>query len=432
MHIGYLSISSGFGAAVQEADAPLDKGSSLLDWGPTVNVRTLLSSTAHLLYLCGCLVPKSKDVWVFGAWMGVRFTDNPMRLFLYAQAAGEKKCVWVAWSPALVRRLRRQGYEACYCASLQGLWWQMRAGKVFFTHDIDKDMLGPAISGRTQRYQLWHGTPLKKIRYGVKAGDRKVGVSTGRRLLHVLFPWKSDTGYDFVPAASDASIDHLKEAFRTEHVVVTGYPRNDVLVPGDIADSRPPVTRCIYMPTFRGEFQTTESSVWTGRFLSETGFDVERLDREFLAMGITMTLRLHPTNMPDPGMIERILHSRTINFDTTEDIYGLLNTYDLLITDYSSIFFDFAITGKPIIHAPFDLEDYKRRNRDLYFEYEEISLTPAVRSWDDVIQLIREFREQGASPDYIARYRALANRFNRYIDNESSRRVYEWACGHVR
>lgn len=396
-----------------------------------MNIPKVLLDALHPLYLFSSLIPKSRDIWVFGAWFGQKFTDNPKRVFLYATAASEKTCVWIARSSQLVRSLREQGYRAHHYLSLFGIYYQMRAGAAFFSHDTDKDMLGPAISGKTLRFQLWHGTPLKKIRYGCRTNSIARPDSKLRQLAHWAFPWKSDTNYDFVPAASEVSVGHFKEAFQTEHVYVTGYPRNDALVPGDIADPRPVVTRCIYMPTFRGEFRTTESSLQTGQFLLSTGFDVNRLDQLFTQAGITMTLRLHPTNMPAAGMMEQIRQSRSISFDSSEEIYELLNTYDVLITDYSSIFFDFAITGKPIIHAPFDLEEYKRRNRDMYFEYEEVCLTPNVRSWDDVMEMILTLRQDGVTADYAKRYRSLAHRFNHYIDSSSSRRVYEWARDRV-
>ena len=131
-------------------------------------------------------------------------------------------------------------------------------------------------------------------------------------------------------------------------------------------------------------------------------------------------------------MVEQISNAHSIRLDDSKDIYESINDFDLLITDYSSIFFDFLITGKPIVHAPFDLEEYKHQNRELYFEYEEIYLTPGIASWKDIIDLILNFKMHGIPSDYIARYRALKNRFNQFADNYSSRRVYEWVLGHSR
>lgn len=386
----------------------------------------------HWLYLLSSLVPKSPDIWVFGAWFGQQFSDNPRQLFLYARAQGEKKCVWITRSRRLEKSLREQGYCAHYYTSLPGIFFQLRAGVVFFTHDTSIDMLGPAISSRTRRFQLWHGTPLKAIRYGNLDGHRGAGRSCRRHLIHGLFPWKLDVAYDFVPAASPVSVSHLQQAFGTNNVWVTGYPRNDVLLPGSIMDSRPLIRRCIYMPTFRGQFRTADSSQQTTDFLESTGFDVDHLDALFFAVGMTLTLRLHPTNMPERELIEKINSSRAIRLDNEEEIYEALNKYDLLIVDYSSIFFDFLITGKPIIHAPFDLDNYQKNSRQLYFDYDDICLTPGMSSWDRVFDLICQLRDQDIPADYALRYEALAGRFNQYRDSESSRRVYEWAKSHVR
>jgi CDP-glycerol glycerophosphotransferase (TagB/SpsB family) len=394
--------------------------------GASMNLKRRVINLLHPLYLLSTLVPKSPSIWIFGAWFGHRFADNPRQLFLYATSQQGLDCVWITRSFGLARQIRAEGYKAFHYASLFGLYYQLRAGAAFFTHDRHIDMLGPAISSRTLRFQLWHGTPLKKIRYG---NDKNEGRSRAfrRNLRFRIFPWSNDVSYDFVPAASELSIDHLKEAFRTRHVHVTGYPRNDILQPGRIDGPRRPIRRCIYMPTFRGGFRDEQSSILMRRYLEDSGFVPERLDQELTAMGVTLVLRLHPTNDPGPDLVARVKATSSIRLDDTDEIYDQLNDYDLLITDYSSVFFDFLLTGKPIIHAAFDLDDYKTHSRDLYFDYDDVSLTPQIRTWDDVIATIRQFHSGGIPLHYAARYEALAARFNQFRDGDSSRRVYEWA-----
>lgn len=389
-----------------------------------MNIKKNLINSLHLLYLLSSILPKSPRIWVFGSWFGQRFADNPRAVFLHALARGNITCVWVTRSSMLARTLRSKGYVACHYASLRGIYYQMRAGAAFFTHDTSIDLLGPAISRRTLRIQLWHGTPLKRIRYGNEKHESR-GNLAWRRFWFRLFPWLQDTDYDFVPAASPDSVGHLRQAFQTEEVIVTGYPRNDVLLPGRVGNSPQLVQRCIYMPTFRGGFRTEESSRLMESFLQDSGFDVDCLDSALSAMGVALVLRLHPTNVPGAAITDRIRRSSWIRLDDSEDIYTDLNDYDVLITDYSSIFFDYMITGKPVIHAAFDLEEYRRNSRDLYFSYDDVCLTPWVRSWVDVLALLQQFRDTGMPPDYAARYENIASRFNYYRDRDASRRVYD-------
>ncbi|MCV5398071.1 CDP-glycerol glycerophosphotransferase family protein, partial [Escherichia coli] len=73
--------------------------------------------------------------------------------------------------------------------------------------------------------------------------------------------------------------------------------------------------------------------------------------------------------------------SDSIKMSSSDDVYDEIGMYDCLITDYSSIMFDFALSHKPIIFAAFDIKDYLRDDRGMYFNYEDIASNNIAFSW---------------------------------------------------
>ena len=102
--------------------------------------------------------------------------------------------------------------------------------------------------------------------------------------------------------------------------------------------------------------------------------------------GICLTLRTHPVNRPPQDIIDKVGDSGCIKISSDDDIYDVIGNYDCLITDYSSIMFDFCLSKKPIIFAPFDIEKYLLLDRDMYFDYSElISGYPVASNWDELL-----------------------------------------------
>ena len=99
-----------------------------------------------------------------------------------------------------------------------------------------------------------------------------------------------------------------------------------------------------------------------------------------------------------------------------------MNQYDLLITDLSSILFDYLLLDKPIVFSAFDMDTYIKRDRELYYRYEEITPGPKGENWTEVMQHVLELLND---PSIYEEERAqIKNRFNTYHDGSSSERVY--------
>jgi len=105
------------------------------------------------------------------------------------------------------------------------------------------------------------------------------------------------------------------------------------------------------------------------------------------------------------------------------DTYELLARTHILIADYSSVYFDFLLTEKPIIFAPFDYENYIKNDREFYYDYDEVTPGPKCKDWDDVLDWIAKFTK---NPSLFLQERiAMKNRFHQYQDGQNCKRVYE-------
>jgi CDP-glycerol glycerophosphotransferase len=135
-----------------------------------------------------------------------------------------------------------------------------------------------------------------------------------------------------------------------------------------------------------------------------------------------------------PGYLTLIRgHSRTLRpghdvyatnvLDVTSypDVSELFLVADALITDYSSVMFDYTVTGKPVFFFVPDLDDYRAKLRGFYFDLIEAAPGPVVRTAGELVSLIRD-RDQ-LSADYAQKYAAWQKRFNPRDDGEASHRV---------
>lgn len=318
------------------------------------------------LYGLSQVVLKKKDLWVFGAWFGHRYSDNPKAFFEYINNNQKHiKAIWICKDKALVDKLGAEGYLSYLDTSFMGLFVQLRAEYAFVCQSLHDDLYPACIGRKTKVVNLWHGLPLKKIMYDV-FGEQVAKKNLIGRFFDALSPYEQHRN-DYLLATSEETQATLSKAFRLSksRTLITGFPRNDVFLHPKPVVGLDGTYKCIYMPTFRGGMGS-ECDLF-----AQYGFDVKLIDEALKGQNIKLVLRMHPVNKPPEYLIEAIKHSKTITIDDTADIFDSIAEYDCMITDYSGGYFDFMLSGKPILFAPFDLEKYKQQERDLYYPYED-------------------------------------------------------------
>jgi CDP-glycerol glycerophosphotransferase (TagB/SpsB family) len=135
-----------------------------------------------------------------------------------------------------------------------------------------------------------------------------------------------------------------------------------------------------------------------------------------------LLIKAHPMSKLQDKM-NNINYSNIININSNEDPYIFTSLTNMLITDYSSIFFDYLLTKNPIVFFPYDLKEYMGGSRELYYDYDEI--TPGYKAYDmeGLKTSIKMSLEQ--NDRYIDKRKKLLNNIFKYNDGNSSKRLYE-------
>ena len=270
--------------------------------------------------------------------------------------------------------------------------------------------------------QCWHGTPLKRLGYDIIESDNAMN-----SLSEIKEKYRSDAErFAYILSPSPFATDKFATAWNLDatgqryKIIEEGYPRNDRLLNTTTEDREALRKRLgvdgkkaiLYAPTWRDN-QHTSGQGYT--YKTEVDFDKlkEELDDRYVIL-----FRAH------------YLVANSFDFDRyngfvrdvsdIDDINDLYIASDLLVTDYSSVFFDYANLGRPIIFYMYDLEQYANEIRGFYLSLNELP-GPIARDEDALISEIRE--TDGWKPD--AKYEAFHERFNPLDDGHASERVLE-------
>lgn len=377
-----------------------------------------------IVSVAASFVPKRSDLWVFGCCRGTKYAENAKYLFEYVQEQHQSiQCVWVSKDRDIVETLRQRGYKAYGILTFAGLWYSARAGVAIITHrgnSWDGDVPFFCLSNHTVLVQLWHGIPLKKIAFDDRLFSYAFNENSLsfklRSSLAKLLPFVLRVEHpSLVISTSEETKGIFSKAFRTppDRVVVTGYPRNDELYKRAHAET--PIQRILYMPTFRGlegsSFDPFEDQI----------FGIDALEAFFVEKNMQLHIKLHPFNRMPPSLLQKIESTNYLSALCVDDIYETLCTYDVLITDYSSIYFDFLLTGKPIIFLPYDLDRYTVSDRQFYYKYEDVTPGPKARDWHDVSKILADL--DSMSSRWQQQYLQTLDRFHQYKDGKSCERV---------
>jgi CDP-glycerol glycerophosphotransferase (TagB/SpsB family) len=261
--------------------------------------------------------------------------------------------------------------------------------------------------------QTWHGTPLKRIHNDVRwAPEGRLA-----RLDRDVARW------DAMLSPNPASTPLLRRAFGfTGPVHETGYPRNDVLTGPDAERVRTEVRRGLGVPD--RATVVLYAPTWRDDVVFATGEHALPLDLGDFARALgdehVLLLRLH--SLVSAGLeLETGAPVRDVSLHP--DIAELYLAADVLVTDYSSAMFDFAVTGRPILLFTYDLADYRDRLRGFYLDLEEIAPGPLLATSDEVLTALRDL--DAVRSAHAGRYAEFRRTFNPNDDGHAGERVLE-------
>lgn len=377
-------------------------------------------------------VPKNKKIWIFGSWSGKNFADNSKYLFLYMnEKHPEIKAIWLTKNEEVLNILRSSGYYAYKTNSMMGGLYSMIAGCIITCNGFE-DINRYCIAG-AKKFNLWHGSPLKRI--GLDAENTNMAPKSNIntffkkfKKVYLHFLEQEHNSYNRYCASSNTSKNNLMSAFNTKKVVITGYPRNDVLFSTDWLPEKSIYLKRIgrnvnykyvltYLPTFRDYNFYID-------LLKDYKFEEEKIQKKLEKLNAILIIKYHHGHKNIHVGKNRKNNQRIYILSNSDmsDIYPIVKETDILITDYSSILFDYLLLDKPIIFTPFDIKEYIKKDRMFYYDYNSVTPGPKAKDWNEVFDLV----EKTINIDkYSAQRKKINHKFNKYKDNKSSERVFE-------
>jgi CDP-glycerol glycerophosphotransferase len=266
--------------------------------------------------------------------------------------------------------------------------------------------------------QTWHGAPLKRV------GLDAPGVQ--RRLRRFEQRWSRQVAnWQHVVSPGGWATPILREAYAIEgEILETGAPRQDLLA-GPERDARARLVRerlglgegvraVLYAPTYRDHVVDR-----AGRHRLDLRLDFERL-RGAVGPGGVVLVRKHPRVA---GAVPCTPDGFVRDVSAYPDATELLLAADVLITDYSSLMFDFAATGRPLLLYTYDLEAYRDRIRGFYLDLAETAPGPLLQSGDEVADALRDL--DGVRAAYAQRYEAFVSTYCELDDGRASARLVD-------
>jgi CDP-glycerol glycerophosphotransferase len=338
------------------------------------------------------------DAVFFESFYGQSATCNP--LALDRELAAIRPDVARYWSVVDASVEVPEGSVALIEGSAD--WWRIRGSARLL---VVNDWLRNRFRKRRHQtvLQTWHGTPLKKIALG-RPG---VGLRTALATIRERARWSILLSQN----------PHSTSVFRSAYAYLgpvwqEGYPRDDALATGDAAAVRArlgiadDVTVVLYAPTWRDDRPEHIDYLEVAAFTDALG------------PGYVTLIRGHSRSLL-PG--RDITAENVVDVTTYADVTELFLVADVLITDYSSVMFDFSVTGKPIFFFAPDLDHYREQLRGFYFDLDALAPGPVVQQPEELVQLVLsrdQVREQ-----YAAKYLAWQKEFNPRDDGGSAARV---------
>ena len=386
----------------------------------------------RIFHMLSHLSIRSKRLWVFGSHGGDCFADNPKYLYLYLSLTASNhgnKYIWISTDKEVVAALRKKGFEAFTKWSLQGLSYSLRAKYYFFSSYVQE--INYLSSGGAVLVNLNHHVPLKKIEYDIKKGAKAGRFRLWHRMLRPYLYKKPD----YILSTSRLVSKVLSGAHRVgrKNILEYGFPRTDIFfkqkseqiefirayesveINTILERMRNYKKVLIYMPTWRD----------SGRdFLGESGIDFERLNSLLEEQGFLLLLKFHGnTELKPPDTAEK---QSIVTLDNNIDVYPLLLFTDCLITDYSSTYIDYLLLDREIIFFPFDLDRYTTIDRELYFDYAEVTPGKKVYTYDELESTILDIDML----DYRLSRKKLRTLFWGDYRGDSCRRLCEFFFDH--
>lgn len=306
--------------------------------------------------------------------------------------------------------------------SLEGQMYLARCRHFFVRHGTQLNLEWPLAEGLHNVINLWHGIPLKRIGFASLdlPGKQERWEAENRTLKAVI-------------AASDVDRLAMTAAYwplTFNDIWLTGLPRHDFITTDEanlpavltaqLADIRARKTgrrMILFCPTFRND---QKKGYYT--FKPE---EVAQLSDWLAANGCVLAIREHPADKKRQYSSQlRGAHFMQVPAAAMPDVEMLYREADMLITDYSSVFIDYMLTGRPAISFAYDLKKYATQERGLFYDLNKVFPGPVVERFKDLMQALDDLKTP-MSPEARTHYQGCREFFVKFTDDGNADRVVQ-------
>jgi len=349
---------------------------------------------------------------VFESFLGKNYSDSPKNI--YEQLLKEKrdlKYVWIFNEPGKeipgpAIQVKRFSLRYYYYLARAKYW-------------VSNSRLPKSLTKRKGNIylQTWHGTPLKRLVFDMK------DIYSANPKYKADF-YQQSRRWDYLISANKYSSEIFRRAFKFEkEMIEVGYPRNDILYSKDMEIKSMNIKRSLnipldkkvilYAPTWRDD-----DFYAPGKYKFQLKLNLNKM-KETLGKDYVILLRMHYfiADHIDTTGVEGFAY----NLSHYDDIAELYLISDILITDYSSVFFDYANLKRPILFYTYDLEKYRDQLRGFYIDIENEVPGPLLKTTEEVIHAIEHIDE--VNQQYKEKYTLFHNKFCAWDDGNASERV---------
>ena len=373
------------------------------------NKNTLYKLAYYHRYL---KLPIKENVVLFETFMAKNYSDSPKYIYeaLQKMAPGKYECVWAINGnhdiPYGAKCVKRFSFQYAYYLAVskylvfnvrQPLWYRKREGQIFL--------------------ETWHGTPLKRLVF-----DQEEVTSASPKYKEQFYRQRQE--WDYLVSANPFSSKTFRSCFLYEGKMLEyGYPRNDILYAPD-RDQRAQALKAklgipkekktiLYAPTWRDD-----EHYGKGEYKFTLALDLQKM-KTLLGKDYVLLLRTHHyiADKIDTTGLEGFAY----NLSSYDDISEIYLITDICITDYSSVFFDFANLKRPILFYTYDIEKYKNQLRGFYIDMHTEVPGPLLYTSEEVIDAILHIDQ--IQKRYAKRYEEFYDRFCCFDDGHASENI---------
>ena len=353
-------------------------------------LKALLFNSYKIVFkIMGFILPKNNKIIVFESFLGKQYSDNPRAIYEHIKEEYPSYKLYWSFDKAVYNSFSELSLKKLKRFSLK---WLITMNRAKYWVSNSRMPLWIPKPRNTIYIQTWHGTPLKKLAVDMEKVYMP-GTNTENYKKNFL---KESAKWDYLISPNEYSTKIFRRAFAFEkEVLETGYPRNDFLVQKDNSKDIQRIKSMInlpankkillYAPTWRDNQYYN-----VGKYKFNIPMDLKEVQKE-LSDDYIILLRTHYLVSENLDLKE--FNEFVYDVSKYEDIRDLYIISDMLITDYSSVFFDYANLKRPMIFYVYDLEEYRDKLRGFYFDFEKDAPGPLIKTTNELIKVIKQYEE---------------------------------------